>query len=340
MRLKNIISICFILVLLLLPLYFSIQYFRGALVNHKSNLEKISLRLVWEYQSQFVGYIAAKEKGFYENEGLDVVINEGHAEGNLVSLVAAGVDTFGVSQLEDIIMNVDNGREVRAIAQIFQHNNQIILAKKSSGIVRLADFKNKTYSTWSGANDLMLRILLLKEKINTPNIKILPFQYWNVEDFLSDTAQLIKVMKYNEYHRILQRGIDPIDLNIFSFGDYGLDIPEDVIYTSKMMIEKRPDLCIKFVRATLRGWDYALSHKGEMLNILNKYVKNLDRDHEEYMMDIIFKNVTPTEAHSIGSFDKGRIAAFLSLLHSNRQLQNKLTIESIVDASILNRINN
>lgn len=323
---------------------FCCYWFRSVLFLSETdnNLRKVSLRLVWEFQNQFSGYLVAKEKGFYKKEGLDVVINEGHAEGNLVSLVAAGVDEFGVTQLENVIMSIDNGRNVRGIAQIFQHNNQLILAKRASNINALSDFKNKTYSTWSGANDFMLRILLLKEGVEKSNIKILPFKYWNVDDFLLGTAQLIKVMRFNEYYKILQKGVDPQELTVFDFKDFGLDVPEDLIYTSTSLIEKDPDLCARFVRASINGWQYAIDHPLEATEILKRYSKSVDDERENYMLEVVSKNVNDDNArkYGIGYFEKDRIASFLDLLYAKGQLQNKLKFDDVIAPSVILRATN
>ena len=40
------------------------------------SLEKISLQLDWKFQFQHAGFIMAKEKGYYENSGLDVTLLE------------------------------------------------------------------------------------------------------------------------------------------------------------------------------------------------------------------------------------------------------------------------
>ena len=46
------------------------------LFTHSFSQEKITLQLKWLHQFQFAGYYAAKEKGFYDDVGLDVEIKE------------------------------------------------------------------------------------------------------------------------------------------------------------------------------------------------------------------------------------------------------------------------
>jgi len=53
------------LILLFLPL------------DAREEYEKFLLKLPWQIQAQYIGYLVAKDRGFYEDEGLEVEIAPG-----------------------------------------------------------------------------------------------------------------------------------------------------------------------------------------------------------------------------------------------------------------------
>jgi len=83
-------------------------------------------------------------------------------------------------------------------------------------------------------------------------------------------------MWYNEYHTILNAGINPEELTTFFYYDYGLNFPEDGIYTLERTRQQDPELCTAFVRASIEGWRYAFSHPEETLAIV---MANLKKEH-------------------------------------------------------------
>ena len=67
------------------------------------------------------------------------------------------------------------------------------------------------------------------------------------------------MMNYNEYKRLLNSGINRDEINVFNFYDYGMNFPEDGIYCMESTFKKDPELCRKFVDASIDGWTYALA---------------------------------------------------------------------------------
>jgi NitT/TauT family transport system substrate-binding protein len=101
-------------------------------------------------------------------------------------------------------------------------------------------------------------------------------------------------MIYNEYHVVLESGVKPEELNIIDYVDFGLDFPGDVLFTSRQMIEQNPDLCVRMLRASLRGWQYAIDHPEQAAGIVLKYDESgvQTREHQLSMMDEITKLVS------------------------------------------------
>jgi ABC-type nitrate/sulfonate/bicarbonate transport system substrate-binding protein len=79
--------------------------------------EKVRLKLKWYHQFQFTGYYAAVKKGYYQDEGLDVELDEGSAAKSVIDTVVSGEAEFGVSDTE-IAVEYFNGKPLVALAAV------------------------------------------------------------------------------------------------------------------------------------------------------------------------------------------------------------------------------
>jgi NMT1/THI5 like. len=104
-------------------------------------------------------------------------------------------------------------------------------------------------------------------------------------------------MYYNEYNSLINYGMNPNELNIFRFRDYGMNLPEDGIYCMEETYKKDPVMCRNFLRASIEGWNYALTHRNESLQVLKKYQKQEkvidNRAHASWMMNAMEGAVKP-----------------------------------------------
>ena len=119
---------------------------------------------------------------------------------------------------------------------------------------------------------------------------------------------------------MLESGLKPEELTVFSFHDYGIHFPEDGIYCLEETLRKDPALCRAFTAASLKGWRYALDHQDEALDIVMKYVKTArvvsTRERQKWMLarmkDIILSDegsevlgkLTPKSFASVGKILK------------------------------------
>lgn len=256
-------------------------------------LEPVSLQLQWVTQAQFAGYYVALDKGWYHKEGIDLTIEPGGPDVTPAELVSVGTHDFGTSLLADLVVTIQKGKPLISLAQIQQTNGLILIAHKSSGIEQPTDFVDKRVGVWLGAWEAQFNALMAKEKLTSQDFELVP-QGWSMDPFLTKDLDVASAMIYNEYHAVLESGVRAEDLNIIDYADYGLDFPGDVLFTSRQMVEQHPDLCVRMLRASLRGWQYAVDHPEEAVDIVLKYDKSgvQTRAHQLSMMNEIIKLVS------------------------------------------------
>ena len=256
-------------------------------------VEAVSLQLQWVTQAQFAGYYVALDKGWYREEGIDLTINPGGPDLVPLDLVTAGTHDFGTVLLADLIVAVQDGKPLVSIAQIQQSNGLLLLAHKSSGIEGPADFVGKRVGVWLGGWEAQFDALMAREGLTAGDFELVS-QGFSMDPFLAGSLDVASAMIYNEYHVVLESGVRAESLNIIDYANYGLDFPGDTLFTSRRLAQENPDLCARMVRASLRGWEYAVQHPEEAVDIVLKYDQSgiQTESHQLSMMEEIAKLVS------------------------------------------------
>jgi NitT/TauT family transport system substrate-binding protein len=253
--------------------------------SSESGLQPVSLQLQWITQAQFAGFYVALDKGWYREEGLNLTIKPGDAEVSAVDQVAAGSSDFGTAFLSDLSVAIQKGQLVVSIAQVQQMNGLLLIAKKDSGIKRPGDLSGKKIGIWGASWETQLNALLARQGIDRKDVEIVP-QGYDMQLFLRGEIDVASAMIYNEYHQVLESGLKIQDINIIDYSLYGLGFPGDALFTRRRLEEQNPEVCVKMLRASLRGWQYAVDNPKEAVDIVLKYDQTgqQTREHQISMM--------------------------------------------------------
>ena len=302
------------------------------------SLMPVSLQLQWVTQAQFAGYYVALDKGWYREERIDLTIKPGGPDMVPVDLVAAGTRDFGTTLLADLCVAIQRGSPVISIGQIQQANGIILIAKKSSGIKHPKDFVGKRVGVWLGSWEAQFNALLAKEKIDSQDVKVVS-QGWSMEPFMKGDLDVASAMVYNEYHVVLESGMKPDDLNIIDYTDYALEFPGDVLFTSHRMIEKHPDLCVRMLRASLRGWQYAMDHHEEAADIVLKYDESgvQTRLHQLSMIKEMTELIRVT-GRPLGYTDQATVQRMIDVLLRYKILSGPVQPKDIFDKEFWSKL--
>jgi NitT/TauT family transport system substrate-binding protein len=259
-----------------------------------TGLKKVSFIPQWVPQAQFAGYMTALDKGFYREVGLDVTMDTGGPGRSAFDALAGGKVTFCTEWLSSGIQHRANGVPVVNIAQITQRSSLMLIAKKKSRIKALDNLNGKRVALWGGDFRIQPQALFRKYNINP---EIVPL-YGTVNLFLKGAVDAISAMWYNEYHTIINSGLDPDELTLFFFKDLLPNFPEDGIYCFEDTYDRDPEMCRRFVSASLKGWLYAFEHPNEAIDIVMKYADaahtETNKAHQRWMLarmqDLIIPN--------------------------------------------------
>jgi NitT/TauT family transport system substrate-binding protein len=278
------------------------------------SLQKVSKQLQWFTQAQFAGYYVALDKGWYRDEDIDLTIKPGGPDLSPVDLVASGKSQFGTGLLADLCVAIQKGKEVISIGQIQQKNGLLLIANKASGIEQPKDFVGKRVGVWLGSWEAQFDVLMANEGISLDDVEVIS-QGGSIEPFLEGDLDVASAMIYNEYQTVLESGLKAEDLNVIDYAGYGLGFPGDTLFTSRKVAEQQPDLCVRMLRATLKGWQYAIDNPEEAVDIVLKYDESgvLNRQHQISMMKEISKLVQ-IPGRDIGYTDRTTVRQTIYIL--------------------------
>lgn len=248
------------------------------------DLIKTSLMLQWLPQAQFAGYYVAAEKGFYQQQGLDLTIVDGGPDQIVSKYLDSGQVAYGTMFLATALERRDAGMPLVNVSQMVQHSSLMLIAKADSGIEKIADLDQKKVSLW--ANEFQIQPRILFQHIGI-DVTVIP-QANSMNLFLRGAVSATSGMWYNEYHTILSSGLREEELKPFFFRDTPYDFPEDGIYCLEKTFAENPGVAQAISKATIAGWEYAFKHEEEALDIVVKRMNEaklpFNRVHQRWML--------------------------------------------------------
>jgi NitT/TauT family transport system substrate-binding protein len=255
--------------------------------------DAVTLQLKWVTQAQFGGYFVAKDKGFYDEEGLDVTINPGGPDSSPEQVIAGGGADVIVDWMAGALAARDKGVPLVNIAQPFKRAGLMMICPKDGPVQSEADLKGKTLGVWFFGNEYPFYAWMNKIGVSTdggPDGVTILKQNYDVQPLIQHQADCIHVMTYNEFGQAIDAGFTPDKLVIFNYTEMGNDLLEDGLYVLEDQLADPAfkDKMVRFVRASMKGWDYALANPEEAAQIV---VDNggQDLNHQIYMMGEVAK---------------------------------------------------
>ncbi len=244
----------------------------------------------------FVAAYVAEEKGYFDEQGLDVDIQ--HSTGEHLNLLMAGeVDFTTVDGNSVLSRRAEPGLPIVAIALFGQRGQQAFLALSDSGISAPKDWEGKTFGYKVSIPPDYLAILEA-EGVDRSRIQEVRVGF-DPRVLTEGQVDVLAAFKSNEPNII--RGLG-FDMNMFDAADYGVPTLGLTYIVRQNQIDEDSDTVERFLKATMKGLEFAAANTEETLDIVLEYAENADREHMRFMLDAEFADaVSPhTDANGLG----------------------------------------
>jgi two-component sensor histidine kinase/ABC-type nitrate/sulfonate/bicarbonate transport system substrate-binding protein len=221
----------------------------------------VRLQLKWYHQFQFAGYYIALEKGWYAEEGLSVSIVEADASTRVNRELAEGRAEYGVNA-SDTLLDRAAGVDLVALGAIFQHSPLVVLAT-APDIKAPDSLAGKSIMVSEGADTEVLS-MLLNESVRLDSVRIVEHS-WRLDDLTEGRVDAITAYSTNEALVLKERGIPFTMIRPLV---YGIDFYGDCLIATGKEVRDHPERASAFLRASLRGWEYAMDNKEEAARLI------------------------------------------------------------------------
>lgn len=302
----------------------------------------VKLQLKWFPQAQFAGFFVAQAKGFYKAEGLDVQLLP-IGDQSPIQTVATGAADFGTTWITDLLTARQQGIPVVHIAQLFQKSGYTLVSLKTSGIKAPADFKGKRVGVWPSGNEYPAVALMKKYGLTTsldstvsnPSVQAVTYPF-DPSIVFPGKVDLVSAMTYNELDQIVGLGYPLDKLQVFQTSDYGINLLEDLMFSTERTLNATNfkgsglsgrEVAARLVRATIKGWNYAVRNQREAVGIVlvncgntckGSGTRSSAQAHQTWQMAEVAKlyNAGPTLQGRAGYLDPATYRANVTLLKS------------------------
>lgn len=307
-------------------------------VQGPQDLTSVTVRLKWLHQAQFAGMYVAQEKGFYEEAGLAVELKEFEfGEKSPVEEVAGGQTTFGLVGAEELLQAVGEGKEIQAVAAIYQTSPFALATLKESDIQTPADFGGKILGLISldrGQAQIVYQALLSRYDIDKSDVSIKAFGFEQPKNLREGNAHVISLYRTDAPY-LFDQEVTPYTLILperHDFQMYG-----DTLIVSESLIDENPDMVKRFVQATLQGWEYALANKEEALEITRIYEnpRYQEKEREEFIFDTSIDLIKPTGGARIGTMNFVTWRRLYFVMESSGLLDSSFDIADVYTTEFL-----
>ena len=251
-----------------------------------AHAQQITFTPQWTPQSQFAGYYAALENGYYAEAGLDVAIVHPTSSNNSMDMIKDGTSDIITSELIQAMMTTDADMKLVNLLQTTQHST-LVLISRTKNVRDFADLAGCRIGTWKVGFSEIPHMIDEEQHLDIEWVKLIN----SLNLYIAGAIDATLAKSYNELILFSMSGITPG--SVLYFSEHGYDFPEDGLYVSEAFYKKNPEKCRLFAEASKKGWDWVRDNREEALDIVMKYVKEsnvpTNRYNQKWMLDAILK---------------------------------------------------
>lgn len=237
--------------------------------GEEGEMDRVTLQLKWIEQAQFMGFLVAREMGYYEEENIDIEILPGGVGINPVDVLIAGDADVAVAWTGNVLPAISLGEDLVNIGQGMQASGMRLMALTESDIEEPGDIEGKKIGVWPGGNELEPYAFIEMQGLDRDRDVELVNQNFDMNQLLNGEIGLASAMIYNEYWLPIEAGYSEDDFVVFDMEEEGAGMLQDALFVKREFLNENEDLLVRFMRASMKGWEYAIEDPERAVDLMN-----------------------------------------------------------------------
>ena len=307
---------------------------QGSSPSTSNGVTNVKVQLQWFFQAQFAGYIAAVEKGFYKEEGLNVELLEGGVDIVPQSVLGQGRADYAVAWVPKALASREQGVQITDVGQFFARSGTYQVAFANKGITSARDLKGKKVGNWGFGNEFELFAGLTEAGLDPGRDVTLVQQQFDMQALLRGDIDAAQAMSYNEYAQVLEatnpatgKLYQPSDFVVIDWNKEGTAMLQDALWanTSRLGDKAYQDTTVKLLTGTIKGWAYCRDNPEECRDLVVRKGSKLGASHQLWQMNEINKLIWPSPAGA-GVVDQALWDQTVSVAQSAKNAQGQTVL--------------
>ena len=301
----------------------------------KEPLQPVTVRLNWVTNVQFAGVMLAKERGWYEEAGIDLTIRGWETGLSPLEEVIAGKAQIGMAEGANMIKARSERKKIRAIAAQFQKSPFCLISKKKQGIKTPEQLRGKRVGIYHPTDTFMIKIILADTGMKYDDI--VPVEVGDFQSLLDDRTDVVPGYMNNQPLTMKEKGYEA---NVIPAFKHGYDFYSGVYFVTEAMIRKQPDMIRKFLDATLRGWEEAFRDPAATAKlVVEKYYPEGSVSQQTESLKVFKFLARLSEGKKrLGWMEKEYWAKGIDILHKFKQIDKKIPADDVFTLEFLDSV--
>ncbi|MBI3076228.1 MAG: ABC transporter substrate-binding protein [Deltaproteobacteria bacterium] len=304
--------------------------------------EAVTFALDWAILGRHAGYFASLENGYYSAEGLNVTLLRGYGSGDTIKRVAAGRGEFGFADIGALIIGrIREDIRVKSIGVMYSKAPHSIFVFTKSGIKGPKDLEGKAVGSTAGSSVRMMFAGFAKTAgVNLDRIR------WVYVDPVSlfplFLAERVDAMtEFNLAAPLIEKqaAAKGLKVQVIPYADHGLSFYSNALLARDDYLRQKPAVARGFVKATMRGWQFAFDRPDEAIEILRKAHREVDPVVGKAEVQIVKELALTPEArqYGLGYVDRAKMASSIDLIVDAFDLKKRIAPEEVYTNDFISR---
>ena len=292
----------------------------GAARAQVTKMTDVTFSLDFIVLGRHAPFYVAIEKGFFKDEGLNVNIIQAKGTAQAIQNVESGLAQIGFTDVASLVVARAEGSTVKVVSVLYQKAPFCFFSlDPGANVTKLKDFEGLRVGSNAGSYISNIAKAMMRKNGLDPNKLSVESIEPSARIAMLAARKIPAIDFFIMTKPAMDRAVTDAKVTTFLFADHGLDLYSNGIGAKESYLKENPETVKAFIRAALRGYQYAFKHPAEAAELIQKHAKALNNQITVEELKIVEDlTVTPdVKQNGIGSFTQARMESSVAWMVEN-----------------------